>query len=206
VKLLRLVWHGLAVIGALALAAALWLASQGISAKPTPGALETSVSRAARHYLVPVSARARVSPTPGTSETLRSGLEHWADHCATCHGNDGAGQTSIGQGLYPKPPDMRHAATQSLSDGELFYIIEEGVKITGMPAWGTGTPEGEAASWHLVQFIRQLPSLTEDDLARMEELNPRGRADWLAFEEERKFLSGTLDVPAGAPSAPGHKH
>ena len=112
----------------------------------------------------------------------------------------------MGQGLYPKPPDMRQPATQSLSDGELFYIIEEGVKITGMPAWGTGTPEGEAASWHLVQFIRQLPTLTEDDLAGMEELNPRGRADWLAFEEERKFLSGTLDVPAGAPSAPGHRH
>ncbi len=101
---------------------------------------------------------------------------------------------------------MRLPDTQSLSDGELFYIIEEGVKITGMPAWGTGTAEGEAASWHLVQFIRQLPSLTEDDLARMEELNPRGRADWLALEEERKFLSGTLDVPAGAPSAPGHRH
>ena len=205
-KAIRFLWHGLAVVGLLSVAGAVWFAGQGISAKPAPGALETSVSRAARHYLVPASARARTSPTPDTPETLQSGLEHWADHCASCHGNDGAGQTAIGQGLYPKPPDMRQAATQSLSDGELFYIIEEGVKITGMPAWGTGTPEGEAASWHLVQFIRHLPSLTEDDQARMEELNPRGRADWLAFEEERKFLSGTLEVPAGAPSAPGHQH
>ena len=80
------------------------------------------------------------------------------------------------------------------------------MKITGMPAWGTGTPEGEEASWHLVQFIRHLPSLTEDDIALMEELNPRGRAAWLALEEERRFLSGTLDVPEGTPRPQGHLH
>jgi mono/diheme cytochrome c family protein len=205
VTALRIVWHGLAVVGAMTVAGAVWFASQGISARPVPGPIETRLSRAARHYAIPAAARARTSPAPGTADTLRAGLEHWADHCASCHGNDGAGQTSMGQGLYPKAPDMRLADTQALADGELFYIIEEGVKITGMPAWGTGTPEGEEASWHLVQFIRYLPSLTEDDLARMAELNPRGRADWLAFEEERKFLSGTLDGPA-APSAPGHPH
>jgi mono/diheme cytochrome c family protein len=206
VKALRFLWHALAVVGLLAIAGAVWFAGKGVTAKPVPGPLETRLSRAARHYLIPAAARARTSPQPATPETLREGLEHWADHCASCHGNDGAGQTAIGQGLYPKAPDMRLADTQSLSDGELFYIIEEGVKITGMPAWGTGTPEGEAASWHLVQFIRHLPTLSEDDLARMEELNPRGRADWQAYEEERKFLSGTLDVPAGAPPAPGHHH
>ena len=206
VKALRILWHTLAVIGLLAVVGAIWFAGKGVTAKPTPGPIETRVSRAARHYLIPAGARARTNPAPATGETLREGLEHWADHCASCHGNDGAGQTAIGQGLYPKAPDMRLPDTQSLSDGELFYIIEEGVKITGMPAWGTGTPEGEAASWHLVQFIRRLPTLSEDDLARMEELNPRGRADWLAYEEERKFLSGTLDVPAGAPPAPGHHH
>ncbi len=203
---LRMAWHGLAVVGATTVVAAVWFASQGISARPMPGPIETRLSRAARHYAIPSAARARTSPEPGTAETLRAGLEHWADHCASCHGNDGAGQTAMGQGLYPKAPDMRLADTQGLSDGELFYIIEEGVKITGMPAWSIGTPEGEAASWHLVQFIRHLPSLTEDDLARMAELNPRGRADWLAFEEERKFLSGTLDVPEAPPSAPGHRH
>ena len=204
-RVLRVMWHGLALLGAASLAVAVWFASQGISAKPTPGPIETRLSRVARHYAIPAAARARTSPTPGTADTLRLGLEHWADHCATCHGNDGGGQTAVGQGLYPKPPDMRLPATQSLSDGELFYIIEEGVKITGMPAWGNGSPEGEEAGWHLVQFIRHLPSLTDDDLARMEELNPRGRAEWLAFEEERKFLSGTLDVPA-APPAAGHQH
>ncbi len=200
---LRLVWHGLAVVGLATVAGGVWLASQGLSARATPGPLETRVSRAARHWLVPAEARGRVNPEPTTPDTLQLGMAHWADHCASCHGNDGSGQTAMGQGLYPKAPDMRVAATQDLSDGELFALIEHGVKITGMPAWGTGTPEGEQASWHLVQFIRRLPALTEDEIAAMEDLNPRGRAEWQALEEERRFLSGTLDLPK---PAPGHVH
>ena len=198
-KVLRVAWHLMAVLGVAMVAGAAWFASQGLSAKATPGPVETRVSRLARHWLMPADARARVSPVQGTPETLQQGMAHWADHCASCHGNDGSGQTAMGQGLYPKAPDMRVAATQDLSDGELFQLIEHGVKITGMPAWGTGTPEGEQASWHLVQFIRRLPSLTEDEITAMEDLNPRGRAEWQALEEERRFLSGTLDLPEPTP-------
>ena len=201
--MLRLVWHLMAVVGVSTVAGAAWFASQGLSAKATPGAIETGVSRAARHWMVPAAARARVNPDPGTADTLTAGLAHWADHCASCHGNDGSGLTAMGQGLYPKAPDMLLPATQNLSDGELFYLIEHGVKITGMPAWGTGTPEGEQASWHLVQFIRHLPALSEEDIAQMEDLNPRGRGEWQALEEERRFLSGTLDLPD---PTPGHVH
>ena len=82
---------------------------------------------------------------PRTDENVRKGLEHFADHCATCHANDGSGNTTIGKNLFPPAPDMRLAATQDLTDGELFYIIEEGVRFTGMPAWSSGTPE--ARSW-----------------------------------------------------------
>ncbi len=202
-NILRSLWHLLAVVGVVTVAGAAWFAVQGVSARPAPGPLETSGARAARHWLVPAGARGRVSPETGTPATLEEGMAHWADHCASCHGNDGSGQTPMGQGLYPRAPDMRLPATQSLSDGELFYFIEQGIKLTGMPAWGTGTPEGEAASWHLVQFIRRLPSLTGDEITAMEDLNPRGRSEWQALEEERRFLSGTLDVPD---PTPGHVH
>ena len=202
-KVLRALWHLMALVGVATVAGGAWFMSQGISAKPTPGPVETRLSRAARHWLVPADAQARMNPEAGTPDTLKAGMAHWADHCASCHGNDGSGQTAMGQGLYPKPPDMRLADTQDLSDGELFYLIEHGVKITGMPAWGTGTSEGEQASWHLVQFIRRLPTLTEDETTEMEDLNPRGRAEWQALEEERRFLSGTLDLPE---PAPGHVH
>ena len=200
--LFKSVWHLSAVVGLGAIAFGVWLWASGIGTRKPPSAIENAVSRAARNTMIPASARNRRSTEPATSENLRSGLEHWADHCASCHGNDGSGNTEVGRGLYPPAPDMRLPATQDLSDGSLFYIIEHGVKLTGMSAWGNGTAEGERSSWHLVQFIRRLPSLSEAELAEMEELNPRGAAEWRAMEEERRFLSG--DAPA--PPSPPHSH
>jgi mono/diheme cytochrome c family protein len=115
-----------------------------------------------------------VNPLPASAENLREGLEHFADHCAVCHGNSGAGDTPIGRGLYPKPPVLREARTQSLSDGEIFSIIQNGIRFTGMPAFGgTGGEHGEEDSWRLVQFIRHLPKQTPQEIAEMERLNPR---------------------------------
>ncbi|HEX7283687.1 MAG TPA: cytochrome c, partial [Vicinamibacterales bacterium] len=143
-----------------------------------------------------------------TPEHFFAAREHYADHCASCHANDGSGNTEMGQNLYPKAPDMRLPRTQSLSDGELFNIIENGVMLTGMPGWSTGTPEGERSSWQLVHFIRRLSSLTPEDIQEMERLNPRSRAE---IEEEIKveqFLEGGDRAPQNvSPPDPhaGHK-
>ena len=203
-RLLKVLWHLLALIGVIAVVMLVWLWTSGIGTRSAPGNLETAVSRSARSAMIPAGSRDLPNPEPATSENIRAGLEHWADHCASCHANDGSGNTEIGRSLYPPAPDMRLPATQNLSDGELFYIIENGVKLTGMPAWGTGTPEGQRDSWHLVQFIRRLPSLSEAELAEMEEFNPRSGAEWRALEEERRFLAGEGTAPS-APS-PTHQH
>ena len=140
---------------------------------------------------------------PVSDEAIRDGMGHFADHCAGCHANDGSGNTEMGRGLYPRAPDMRQPATQDLSDGDLFYIIENGVRFTGMPAWGAGDSDGQTASWHLVHFIRRLPELTEQDLARMRALNPKSAEEWRAEEETRQFL----DPGAAAKTAePAHRH
>ena len=203
--LLKALWHVCAIVGLIALVALAWLWNSGIGTREAPGPLETAVSRAARSAMIPSGARELPNPEPATTENIRSGLEHWADHCASCHANDGSGDIEQGRSLYPPAPDMRQAATQNLTDGELFYIIENGVKLTGMPAWGTGTPEGQRDSWHLVQFIRRLPTLSEAEIAEMEALNPRSAADWQALEEERRFLSGETAAPARSPSTHDHK-
>ncbi len=86
-----------------------------------------------RKRATPQPVRNRANPVQPTPEALDQALAHYADHCATCHANDGSGDTAIGRGVYPRAPDMRGAATQSLTDGELFSIIEHGIRLTAMP-------------------------------------------------------------------------
>jgi len=181
------------------------ITSRGISARAEPGAFETVVARTMRSFAVPRAERNRKNPVPYSEEVFAAGKEHWADHCAACHGNDGSGETSIGLGLYPKPPDVRLARTQSLSDGQLFYIIENGVRLTGMPAWGDGTPETAVGSWHLVHFIRALPKLTAKDVEAMEAMNPRSVEEVRQEEEMRRFLKGD-GKPAPVKPASSHRH
>jgi len=178
----------------------------GFDARGTPGALETAVALRLRNAAIPSAARTRTNPEPLSEENFRIGLAHFADHCSTCHANDGSGDTDFGRGLYPKPPDLRLARTQKLTDGELFYIIEHGVPLTGMPGFGTGSPDGEAATWHLVQFIRRLPALTEEELEHMAELNPMSVESWLQRLEAEEFLRGGGDPAARPAPTPAHGH
>jgi mono/diheme cytochrome c family protein len=157
-----------------------------------------------RSLAVPRGDRGRANPVAATPEVIAAGLSHFADHCAACHANDGSGETELGLGLYPRPPDMRQEGTQSLTDGELFYIIENGIRLTGMPAFGTGTAAGAEETWHLVHFIRQLPRLTPEQLEQMQAMNPRPPADIRQEIEEQRFLEGG-DAPS-PPAAGAHVH
>lgn len=190
-------------IGMIAGVLAYTVVRRGLSAHEEPSSIEAVLARTMRRLATPASVRGQRNPVQTTDAVLGQGLEHYADHCASCHANDGSGDTEIGRGLYPRVPDMRGSDTQSLSDGELFSIIEHGIRLTGMPAWGTGTPEGERDSWALVHFIRRLPTLTESDITRMEQLNPKTAEQWREEEEARRFLAGEDAKPA--PAAP-HEH
>ena len=186
-------------ITAIALA---YLISRGFSARDEPTAVETYVARQLRHMAVPRAARETANPVPATAEVLSEAMEHFADHCAFCHANDGSGNTAIGKGLYPKTPNMREAGTQNLSDGELYYIIHNGVRFTGMPAFGAEDGKQDLDSWKLVRFIRHLPQITDEELARMKEMNPKTPADLKEEEDINRFLEGSELEP----SQPAHHH
>jgi mono/diheme cytochrome c family protein len=180
---------------------------RGLSTRTEPSAVEAFLARTARRLATPSAVRSMSNPVQPTEEVIDEALAHFADHCASCHANDGSGETPIGRNLYPKAPDMRRTPTQSLSDGELFSIIENGIRLTGMPAWGDGTRDGERASWGLVLFIRRLPRLTPEDIERMEALNPRTPAEFREEEEARRFLTGEETPPnTGAPPPKEHGH
>ncbi len=180
----------MAAVGLLVLALAVLTRGMGFSTTTTPSSLEARLSYAARGWLMPPEDRDRVNPVAPAKDVIESGMAHWSDHCATCHANNGSGETPIGRSLYPPAPDMRSGRTQQLSDGELFYVIERGIPLTGMPAWGTGSIDGERLSWELVRFIRHLPVLTESELARMEQLNPKSAAQLASEQRTRDFLKG----------------
>ncbi len=179
------------------------IASRGISAKAQPGQLETLVARTLRRLAIPRSDRDLRNPVARTPDVIAEGMAHYADHCAGCHANNGSGDTEVGRGLYPKPPDMRLNATQSLTDGELFYIIENGVRLSGMPAWSAGNEEGTHGTWHLVHFIRELPRLTPEQIKQMETMNPRSPDE--VREEIEREKAGHGDSDATKPPH-SHKH
>jgi mono/diheme cytochrome c family protein len=195
------------IVAVLMVVGFIWIGSRGISAKVQPGRVETVVARTMRRLAIPRGDRNRQNPVARSSEVIAEGMAHYADHCAACHANDGSGETEMGLGLYPKPPDMRLPATQSLTDGELFYIIENGVRLTGMPAWSTGTPQGEESTWHLVHFIRELPRMTPEQIEQMQQLNPRSPAEVRQQIDEEKFLQGgDATPPQPQPQPHTHEH
>ncbi|SRR5579862_5158776 len=194
----RVFWVGLIVL--LLLGAGLWfsgLAPNCCGARQTPSRMEAALAHRLRALSWPSDARQRQNPVAASPELLQESARHFADHCASCHGNDGSGNTEIGRNLYPPAPDMRLAETQELSDGELYYIIHNGVRWTGMPAWGEPGNDNDQDSWKLVLFIRHLRSLTAAEIHDMERFNPKSDADREEEKEEQEFLNG---APAAKPA------
>lgn len=174
------------IIGAVAI-------HHGFSARDQPTVLEAFVARTARRLATPASMKNARNPFTATPEMLSEARAHFADHCATCHANNGSGQTTIGQNMYPKPPDMRQAQTQQLTDGEIYSIIHNGIRLTGMPAWGEAGKDED--SWKLVLFIRHLPQLTAEEVREMEKLNPQSPEELREQMEEEQFLNEEAQAP-----------
>jgi mono/diheme cytochrome c family protein len=183
----RLGWFLFGAFSLAAVAAAgaglLVVNSEGFSANRQPGGLETWIAREVRSASVPRDARDRANPMADSPQVETEARAHWADHCAGCHANDGSGESLMGKRTYPPAPDMRLAPTQQMSDGELFYVIQNGIRFTAMPAWGGGTGHDEEDSWKLVRFIRHLPKLTWEEKKEMERLNPKS-PDEIKEEQE----------------------
>ena len=202
----------LAAIGAITLAVALAggailfsMVRRGFSARDEPSAMEARLAKAMRGWSVPARARSLTNPVKDTPETIAAGRAHWADHCFTCHANDGSGGTEIGRHLYPRAPDMRLAGTQQLSDGELYYIIQNGIRLTGMPAWGE-MGDADEGSWALVRFIRHLPKLTPQELEEMKSLNPKSPDEFKEEQQEQQFLESGDEEKKSPPPAPTKSH
>jgi|SRR5215471_1185044 len=129
----------------------------GLSAEASPGPVERAVAGRLARLSIPEGARTLQNPLNDES-AWQEAADHYAEHCAVCHGSDGQGHTEIGEHMYPKVPDFTSPDIRQMTDGDLFYVIQNGVRWTGMPAWRS--EHDQADSWRLVAFIRHLQSGT----------------------------------------------
>jgi mono/diheme cytochrome c family protein len=184
----------LAVVGALAVGLAIAV-KRGFSARAEPSSVEAYVAKAVRKWSVPAQYDRMPNPVACSDTVLDQARAHWADHCSTCHANNGGGDTMLGRTMYPRPPDMRLAATQQESDGALYYTIKSGVRLSGMPAFGE-PGDNDADSWKLVCFVRRLPQMTPAEERQMRGLNPKTPDELKEEQEEDQFLNGGTPQPA----------
>ena len=206
-KIVLTVIATLAVIGLIFGAGLLYVRGHGFSAREEPTWMERIMARNARKIATPPDAKTLSNPrSQQTSEMIAEADEHFVEHCGVCHGIDGRGDTVIGRNLYPRVPDMSASDTQQLSDGELYYIISNGVRLTGMPAWGSeDKPE---AIWDLVSLIRRLPKLSPEELKRLQEAarNAGGELSEQAGEPEKKEGDETAKEQQKPKHTHTHKH
>lgn len=176
----------------------------GFTAHDEPTAIEAFAARTMRSWAVPADLRKAANPLPLTPAILAEGRNHWADHCALCHANDGKG-SEMGKKMYPHAPDMTSKRVQQSSDGELFATIENGIRLTGMPGFGTGTTDSAHGTWGLVHFIRHLPKLMPTEIEEMKKMNPVSPMEMQQQQSEAEFLEGGDDA-AAEPQAPKSHH
>jgi predicted CXXCH cytochrome family protein len=128
---------------------------EGSSAREDAPILEADIAQWLLHYTVPAGFRAMRNPLDAGagSADVEAGHQVYVQKCEICHAYDGGGKTEIGSGQYPRPPDLRSADVQRMSDGELFYHLKNGIRHTGMPAWTL--PDRKL--WQLSAYLRHLP-------------------------------------------------
>jgi mono/diheme cytochrome c family protein len=127
------------------------------TAHKQPSTTETNLANIAKDIVIPIQAKDLKNPVPATPEVLKDGQQLFLQSCAICHGTDGHGRTTLGRAMYPPAMDLTSPHVQHWEDAELYWIIQNGVRLTGMASWkDTITP---ADTWKLVDFVHHLPEM-----------------------------------------------
>ena len=136
-------------------------ASFSLTALHEPGRVETRSANLLKRFFVDRASRHGIPPRPqDTKASIERGASYYGQDCGVCHGGDGRSKLAPGQWMYPRASDLTSTRVQSYSDAELFWIIQNGIRFTGMPAFGeVETPDHV---WDLVNYVRTLPSASQE--------------------------------------------
>ena len=192
---------GLLVVGA---AVALYLASGSFNiaaVNPASGA-EKAVATLALNKSVAKRAPSSKNPFAGKPEVLREGLDHYKENCVVCHGAPGVDVSELGQGLNPPAPELTLPRTQKRPDGELFWIVSNGIRMTGMPAFSPTHKPDEI--WKIVAFVRHLEEITPEEQKALKP--PAEEAEHHHEEEAGGKTEPKADEKPAEAATPGHVH
>ncbi|HSP94205.1 MAG TPA: cytochrome c [Thermoanaerobaculia bacterium] len=151
----------LPALGALCAGIVLTAGLVDFSASKPPGRLEEKLATFALNRSIARHAPKVANPLGRSPEAVAAGLALFRTHCVTCHGAPGADPTEGGASLNPPAPGLTLKRVQARSDGELKWIIFNGIRMTGMPAFGASRSEEEL--WQLVAALRRLPHLSPEE-------------------------------------------
>jgi mono/diheme cytochrome c family protein len=131
-----------------------------LSALPEPGRMETLLATKAKRLLIRRASHGEI-PAPPTDmqASIEEGDKLFGSECAACHGLDGRKLTDAGRWMYPRAADLTSPAVRRYSDRELFWIVKNGIRLSGMPAFGK--VESDEHIWNLVHYVRTLPHSAE---------------------------------------------
>jgi mono/diheme cytochrome c family protein len=142
------------------------------AASVPPGPVEIRIARFALERSVARRAPKAPNPLKPGPDVLRGGLAHYKHMCVQCHGAPGVDASEAGEGLNPPAPDLTLGRVQKRTDGELFWLVQNGVRMTGMPAFGATHKDEEI--WKIVAFLRHLPALTAEEEKELGESGASG--------------------------------
>jgi len=169
------------------------------TAHQKPSTVEAALANMAKDIVIPIETEDLKNPLPNNPQVASQGQQIFLQSCAICHGTDGHGQTTLGQGMYPPVMDLTSPHVQHWDDSEMFWIVQNGVRMTGMASWkGAISPDD---TWKLVIFIHQLPELDSAEAKNGKAQEPpptKTRAQLIAYgktlyRQEGCFICHRLD-------------
>jgi cytochrome c len=154
------VWAALSLAGVVVMAAiGLVMWSHSFNSRAEPPKLEESIAMSVHDSSIPARYEKMKNPLGAGRVNLIEAGGHYEEHCAVCHGDSGNGEPKFHGLMYPRPTNLLSDDTREMSDGELYFIIKEGIRYSGMPAFGKPGDDDEHA-WKMVAYVRHLPKLT----------------------------------------------
>lgn len=172
----------------------------GCAAKRKPLPLEDSVANMAKDIAIPIEARNVKSPVLASDAAVKDGEQIYAQNCALCHGIDGHGYTELGRHMFPPAMDLTSPHVQHWTEADLYWIIQNGISLTGMPSWSSSISPTD--TWKIAQYIHELPRLDAAQAAASQQVALASTEKLLAYgrtlyRQEGCFMCHQLDGKGG---------